>query len=116
MIQTRYSPDAVVINAEMEILQFRGHTAPYIDPSPGEATLNLLRMAKESLMLPLRRAVQKALESATPVHQQAGSIEINGRPEDVSIEVTPNLGRNAGGALPASGVYPESKRSRCAAF
>jgi len=92
VIQTKYSPDAVLINPEMQIVQFRGHTAPYLDPTPGEASLNLLRMAKETLMLPLRRAVQKAMEHGIPVHEPAGSIEIDGRFDDVSIEVTPISG------------------------
>lgn len=89
VIQTKYSPDAVVINADMQIVQFRGHTAPFLDPAPGEASLNLLRMAKESLMLPLRRSVQRALDSGIPVIESAGIIEIDGRSEDLSIEVTP---------------------------
>ncbi len=69
VIQTKYSPDAVVVNAEMQILQFRGHTAPYLEAIPGEPALNLLRMAKESLVLPLRRAVQTATESNLPVRE-----------------------------------------------
>ena len=89
IIQSKYSPDAVLVNADMQILQFRGYTAPYLDPSPGEATLNLLRMAKESLVLPLRRALQKAKEGDFLVREQGISIEIDGRPEEVSLEVTP---------------------------
>ncbi|MFL6450241.1 MAG: chemotaxis protein CheB [Bryobacteraceae bacterium] len=92
IIHTKYSPDAVLINSEMQIVQFRGHTAPYLDPSPGEASLNLLRMAKESLILPLRRAVQKALDNGVPVHEAAGTMEVDGRFDEVSIEVTPVSG------------------------
>ena len=66
IIQARYSPDGVVVNSDFQILQFKGHTAPYLDPSPGEATLNLLRMARESLVMPLRRAVQKAADTRQP--------------------------------------------------
>jgi two-component system, chemotaxis family, CheB/CheR fusion protein len=91
VIQSRYSPDAVVVNPEMQILQFRGHTAPYLDPTPGEATLNLLRMAKDSLVLPLRRLMQRALESDI-VLREAATVEIDGRPEEVSLEVTPVTG------------------------
>jgi len=91
VIQSRYSPDAVVVDAEMQILQFRGRTAPYLDPSPGEATLNLLRMAKDSLVLPLRRAMQRALENDIVVRESA-SVEIDGRAQEVSLEVTPVTG------------------------
>ena len=43
-------------------------------------------------MLPLRRAVQKALDSGIPVYESAGMVEIEGRSEEVSIEVTPVTG------------------------
>jgi two-component system, chemotaxis family, CheB/CheR fusion protein len=94
VIQTRYSPDAVVVSPEMQILQFRGHTAPYLDPTPGEATLNLLRMARESLVMPLRRALQRAVESDI-VAREPVSVEIDGRLEEVSLEVTPVTGASA---------------------
>ena len=38
-----YAPPGVVINKNMEILQFRGAVGPYDEPSPGRATLNLLK-------------------------------------------------------------------------
>lgn len=91
ILQARYSPDAVVVNSDLQILQFKGHTAPYLDPSPGEASFNLLRMLRESLVVPLRRAVQKAMESDLMVREEGASIEINGQPEPVSLEITPIL-------------------------
>jgi two-component system, chemotaxis family, CheB/CheR fusion protein len=89
IIQARYSPDGVVVDADLQIVQFRGHTAPYLDPAPGEASFNLLRMLRESLVVPLRRAVQKAAETDVSVRDEAGSIEIEGRTEEIAIEVTP---------------------------
>jgi len=91
IIQARYSPDGVVVTADLQILQFRGHTAPYLDPSPGEATFSLLRMVKEELVVALRRAVQKAAEADLPVRDEGASLEVNGRIEQVRIEVTPIL-------------------------
>ena len=89
VIQARYSPDGVVVTGDLQILQFRGHTAPYLDPSPGEASFNLLRMLKESLVVPLRRAVQKAAETDMLVQDEGASVEVNGQPEQVFIEVSP---------------------------
>jgi two-component system, chemotaxis family, CheB/CheR fusion protein len=89
VIQARYSPDGVVVTGDLQILQFRGHTAPYLDPSPGEASFNLLRMVKESLVVPLRRAVQTAAERDMLVQDEGASIEVNGQPEQVALEVTP---------------------------
>ena len=89
LIQSRYSPDAVLINSEFQIVQFRGHTSRYLDPSPGQATLNVLRMANEDLVLPLRRAVQNAHDLNAPVRETGLELELAGERRQISIEVTP---------------------------
>lgn len=96
IIQKNYSPNAVVVDAQMQILQFRGRTAAYLNPAPGEASLNLLRIAKENLVLSLRRAVQKAAETGTMVREAAPAMEIDGRSEDICLEVTPIPGLASG--------------------
>jgi two-component system CheB/CheR fusion protein len=89
IIQARYSPNGVVVNGDLQIVQFRGHTAPYIDPSPGEASFNLLRMLRESLVVPLRRAVKKAADADMLVREEGITLDIDGRTEEVAIEVSP---------------------------
>src|SRR5206468_13024186 len=56
----RYAPACAIITEETEILQFRGHTGPYLEPAPGQASLNLLKMARQELSLELRALVRKA--------------------------------------------------------
>jgi two-component system CheB/CheR fusion protein len=56
-----YGPPGVVINEHMEILHFRGRTGPYLDPAPGAASFNLLRLARPELHMELKRAIQEAL-------------------------------------------------------
>jgi two-component system CheB/CheR fusion protein len=51
-------------------------------------------MLRESLVVPLRRAVQKAAETDMLVRDEGASIEIDGRTEEVAIEVSPIGGRN----------------------
>ena len=58
-----YVPAGVLVNAEGEILQFRGDTAPYLAPSEGKASLNLLKMARDGLLAPVRAALRQAQES-----------------------------------------------------
>ncbi len=96
VIQSKYSPDAVLINSEFQILQFRGHTNSYLDPSPGQASLNVLRMASEGLVLPLRRAVQAATESNVSARETGVEIETAGQREVITLEVTPLPGADAG--------------------
>ena len=60
ILLAKYAPAGVLINADMEILQFRGDTGPYLTPAPGKASLNLLKMAREGLMTALHSTIQKA--------------------------------------------------------
>src|SRR5207249_716669 len=58
MLMMRFAPPAVIINESMDIVQFRGNTEHYLSPAPGEASLNILRMAREGLLFELRSAIQ----------------------------------------------------------
>src|SRR5206468_2478620 len=44
IVLSRYAPVGVVIDETMTVLQFRGRTAPYLEPAPGLASLDLFRM------------------------------------------------------------------------
>ena len=46
-LQTRHSVDGLVITSDMQIVMFHGHTGSYLDPVPGTANLNLVRVIRE---------------------------------------------------------------------
>jgi two-component system CheB/CheR fusion protein len=56
----QFSPPGVLVNADLQILQFRGPTGAYLQPPAGQATLDVLKMSREGLMLPLRSALSQA--------------------------------------------------------
>jgi two-component system, chemotaxis family, CheB/CheR fusion protein len=89
ILLARYSPASVLINTELEILQFRGSTGAYLEPPPGKATLNLLKMAREGLMLPLRAAIQKAKRDDATVRKEGVRIDFDGESRQVNLEVIP---------------------------
>ena len=60
ILLNRYAPVGVVVDESMTVLQFRGRTAPYLEPAPGMASLDLLRMLREGLLSEVRLAVTKA--------------------------------------------------------
>ncbi|HXT00756.1 MAG TPA: CheR family methyltransferase [Elusimicrobiota bacterium] len=84
-----YSVPGVLINDGMEILQFRGETSPYLKPPRGNASFNLLKMARENLLLPLRSAVNKARKEYRRVNKAAVHIDQNGRSHKMNIKVLP---------------------------
>jgi two-component system CheB/CheR fusion protein len=83
-----FSPPAVVINAELDVLQFRGRTGDYLEHAPGTANLSLLRMAREGLVLDLRAGLTRAEKQDARV-RQTGHVRRNGQSHEVVIEVMP---------------------------
>ncbi len=88
-IQNRYAPDGVVIDAGMQILQFRGHTGFYLEAAAGEASHHLIRMARESIQPILRKAVATAIERNTLVQEKGVRVTHGGETREITIEVVP---------------------------
>ena len=99
ILLAKYAPAGVLINAEMEILQFRGDTGPYLTPAPGKASLNLLKMAREGLMTALHSAIQKAKKEDTSVRAEGLRVKSNGGYRDINLEVIPVKGDPSDGLL-----------------
>src|SRR5262249_36304821 len=59
ILLNRYVPASVMVNDKLEIVQFIGQTGRFLDPTPGDASLNLLKMVKTGLQLELRLAFPK---------------------------------------------------------
>jgi len=85
----KYTPASVVVNEDLEILQFRGSTGLYLEPSPGKASLNLLKMAKPGLAFELRNAVHKSRKALTLIRKSGIEIKIKGHIQLVDVEVLP---------------------------
>lgn len=88
-LMMEYTPAAVVINENMDILQFRGRTGTFIEPSPGDASLNLLKMAREDLILDLNTVIRKAMSSLKPVCKCRIKILRDNEPQWINIEALP---------------------------
>jgi len=85
----QFAPPAVLINGDLQILQFRGPTAAYLEPPTGNASFDLLKMARKGLMMPLRSAINKAKKENATTRKEHVRIEENGQARDVNIEVIP---------------------------
>ena len=70
IILQQYAPVGVVINNQLEIMQFRGQTGLYLDPAPGQASLNLLNMVKEELRMELQTALYQAKQDGQAVKKE----------------------------------------------
>jgi two-component system, chemotaxis family, CheB/CheR fusion protein len=89
VILKRYTPASVLVNQDLDIIQFRGSTGLYLEPSPGRASLNLMKMARPGLEFELRNVVHKAKKTGSAVKKQGLEINIDGKPHKISLEAVP---------------------------
>ncbi len=89
VLLARFSPAGVVIDDNMEILQFRGRTSAFLEPAPGTASFNLLKMAREGLLAELRTAIHEARKHDTSVRREQVSLIADGQTQLVNIDVIP---------------------------
>jgi two-component system CheB/CheR fusion protein len=89
IINDRFAPPGVVIDADLQIVQFRGQTGPFLEPAPGEASFNLLKMAKEGLLYGLRSAIQAARKARGPVRKHDLQVRDGKGWARVNVEVVP---------------------------
>ncbi|HVS75309.1 MAG TPA: CheR family methyltransferase, partial [Steroidobacteraceae bacterium] len=92
VLLARYLPAGVLINENHDVLQFRGDTGRYLTPAPGKASLNVLKMAREGLLVSLRTLLQRARREDVVVREEGVRIKTNGGYTDVTLAVIP-LGR-----------------------
>jgi len=92
IILNEYAPAAVIINQALDILHFRGHTGPYIEPAQGCASLNLMKMARPDLLMELRTAVRQAQKDNTRVRRENVRVMINQAEQHVHLQIIPLMG------------------------
>jgi two-component system CheB/CheR fusion protein len=89
ILLSKYTPPGVIVNEQYDIVQFRGSTGDFLEPSPGRASLNVLKMAREGLSFELRNGLQKSKITRLPFIKQNISID-NGK-KLIDIEIVPLL-------------------------
>lgn len=89
LILSKYAPAGVMINEQFDIVQFRGVTDPWFAPSPGKASLNVLKMAREGLGFELRNLLHLAKRTNETARKENVLFNSTGRQQYVTMEVTP---------------------------
>lgn len=89
IVLNQFAPVGVIVNNELDILQFRGKTSLYLEPAPGRASLNLLKMVKPKLLLELRTAIHQAKKQEVAVTKEDIKLEEGNSRRTVKIDVVP---------------------------
>ena len=89
LLLSEYVPASVVVDQDLEILQFRGSTGLFLEPSPGKASFNLLKMARISMIFELRNTIHKARKTGQVTKKSGLEIKLSEKTHHVEIEVVP---------------------------
>lgn len=89
ILSMRFAPPGVLVSADLEILQYRGDTSPYLAPTPGKASLGLLKMLREGLIVAVRAAIARADQERTTAREDGLRVKSENGFRDVDIEVVP---------------------------
>jgi len=88
-ILAHYTPAAVLIDDEMNILQFHGRTAPYLEHGSGEPTLNINRLLRQELLLEFRKLFDRSRKNHTTVRSNPIRVALQGHVRNVVMCMSP---------------------------
>lgn len=86
LLQT-YSPAAVLVNSQGDILYVSGRTGKYLEPAAGKANWNIFAMAREGLRFELTSAFRNALRQKHAVTLKNLKVGINGGVQVLDLTV-----------------------------
>ena len=84
-----FAPASVVTDRKGDTLYVHGETGKYLRPAPGQASLNIVEMAREGLELELRAAIRAAASEGMPTLNREIQVRTNGGFTTVSLSVRP---------------------------
>jgi two-component system CheB/CheR fusion protein len=85
----RFVPPAVLCDRELNVLEFRGDTSPYLSQLSGAPDANLQRLVKPRIFFEIKKAVQSATATGKAVKKTGLQMDIASVSRRVSIEVMP---------------------------
>ena len=88
LILSQFVHPCVVINKALLIIHFFGSTSAYLQPVTGRASLNVLKIIREDLVLDLGVLIQQAKKSTKPASKNIRMTDSNNTKE-ITIDVVP---------------------------
>ena len=85
----QYAPASALVNEHGDILYLHGRTGKYLEPAPGEAGMNILKMAREGLRTNLTTSLHNAVLQREPVRHMGLRVKTNGDFTVINLTVRP---------------------------
>jgi two-component system CheB/CheR fusion protein len=95
LLVNRFVPASIVVNDQLEIVQFHGKTGAYLEPPAGQPSFSLAKMAREGLLVDLRTALNTAKKTNGTVRKEGVQIQSEEGTREVNLEIVPLRGPSA---------------------
>jgi two-component system CheB/CheR fusion protein len=84
-----YAPAGVVVDDQLQIVQFRGRTGDFLEPAAGSASFDLMGMTRRDLRAELRAAIQQARTEGSVTRREGVPVQDDPKGRYVDMEVIP---------------------------
>ncbi|HWU36015.1 MAG TPA: CheR family methyltransferase, partial [Candidatus Acidoferrum sp.] len=84
-----FAPPSVIVDERGDIIYFHGQTGSYLEPASGQATLNVLSMAREGMIFELRTALHNAASRKKEIQYNDLKVKTNGGRRPINLSVYP---------------------------
>lgn len=89
IVQEGYQPAGMLLNADLDVLQFRGNMAPFLQPAEGAPEFRLSRLLPPALSPMVEAAVREAGKTKGPAKRHGVLSEPGGSRRRVDVEALP---------------------------
>lgn len=99
LLLKNYAPPCVIIDHKDMALYFYGNTGQYLQPSSGEASFNIVDMARSGLKTPLRSTINEVRKTHQEAFHRALKVKTNGGYQLIDLKLMPLHQQETGEAL-----------------
>jgi two-component system CheB/CheR fusion protein len=89
ILLSHYVPACILVNKELRIIRFYGAAFPYLRPSSGKATLNLVKLLRDELVFELHYLTQHVKSTGQAIKKEGIILSDKGMPRDITMEAVP---------------------------
>jgi two-component system CheB/CheR fusion protein len=86
---SHYAEAGILVNSRGEIFYIFGRTGQFLEPSSGDASLNVLSMARQGLRREMATALHRAVADKKPAGYRGIKVKSNGDFVSVDLTITP---------------------------
>ncbi|MFP4062656.1 MAG: chemotaxis protein CheB [Halochromatium sp.] len=88
-VLTLFGPPGVIVTRDLTVISFRGKTGRYLEPLPGTASLDLVKLIRQEILVDLRNLFKRALQSDEPVIKTGIELKVDGHGSELNLRVIP---------------------------